>query len=668
MADAKADVPDDAANDATVNVGRWRPVVRRVGVRFEKVTYTPVPNGKEVLVDVVARAVQGKLTALMGPSGCGKTSLLTLAAGMALPTSTVQGRVAFDVGAKLERTAAVPREDISFVFQDDMMFPNLTVRETLNFAARMKLLRQRADVSGTTRSEFAAENVGSLLTALGLAHVAESRVGDARVRGVSGGERKRLAVGVELTGPQPPPLLLMDEPTTGLDSASALSLMELLRDLTAAGHTVVASIHQPRTQAFEITDRLLLLYRGRVAYDGPTDDVVGHLEYALGRPIPPRTNTADWLMDVLTDSSDGDDATAVWARTKASSSLDDLIAEDTCGVLFKGAGGVDTDAGARGILDTACAAASEAALLFHRAVIQQRGNSLTVANLTSTAFAMLWTGMFWFNLADSSDTLYERKSLLFFILISQANGVVLASVNAFAGEGVILARDRAKRMYSMSTYYVAKTASDMINTTLLPLVYATVVYFACGLRRDEGGYRYVCFMGLFYLSVQVAQSVGLLFSACFPNVQMSLLLAPQITLSVLILGGFYLKYSNLPIFCRWMSWLSFARYSFTGMVLNEFEDRTFSRCVSACTANATAGSSDDALDVRRSGVSAQTCHGPNEPACTLAYGNDLIAEMDMHPASWPIGSPNVGACLLILMLYQLACRALAYVALLRKYR
>ena len=477
-----------------------------VGVRFEQLSYFPAGrSGKQVLRDVCARAPAAQLTALMGPSGSGKTSLLTVGAGMTPASAAITGCVAFvrgDTGSsrkQQKRLNALPREQMGFVFQDDVMFGNLSVRETLMFVSQLKILR--AQGWSDYLKQHASKKVDTTLEQLGLTHVADSRVGDARLRGVSGGERKRLAVGMELCGLYPPPLLLMDEPTTGLDSASALSLMQVLRRLTSDGHTVIASIHQPRTTSFELTHHLILMHGGEVCFDGESSDVVSQLEFALAKTIPPRTNTADWLMDVLTNDEDGVNAAAAWRRTKAKDSMDNLA---------EVAGPIDDDdvvveameakhaSSPKSAVNATVTAVVEMGLLFRRALIQQRGTSLTFANLVSTAFATLWSACFWFNLdGRTTAKLFERRSLLFFMLISQANAIVIASVNAFASERVILTRDKAKGLYRTSTYFIAKTLSDGMNILIMPLFYAVIVYFACNLRRDGDGYYFFSFIATF---------------------------------------------------------------------------------------------------------------------------------------------------------------------------
>ncbi|GHP07967.1 hypothetical protein PPROV_000670900 [Pycnococcus provasolii] len=246
---------------------------------------------------------------------------------------------------------------------------------------------------------------------------------------------------------------------------------------TVVRHGVTA-IRADRTTSFELTHHLILMHGGEVCFDGESSDVVSQLEFALAKTIPPRTNTADWLMDVLTNDEDGVNAAAAWRRTKAKDSMDNLA---------EVAGPIDDDdvvveameakhaSSPKSAVNATVTAVVEMGLLFRRALIQQRGTSLTFANLVSTAFATLWSACFWFNLdGRTTAKLFERRSLLFFMLISQANAIVIASVNAFASERVILTRDKAKGLYRTSTYFIAKTLSDGMNILIMPLFYAVM--------------------------------------------------------------------------------------------------------------------------------------------------------------------------------------------------
>ena len=211
-------------------------------------------------VDLVLRP--GELTAVMGASGAGKSTLLELAAGRR-EAGTTTGRVMYN-GVPL---SAALRHCIAFVHQHDVALATLTVRETLRYAAALRMPHAAAD---------RGEAVERMLSLLRLGACA-----DTRVERVSGGERKRLSIGVELV--RSSPVLLLDEPTTGLDAPGAHAVAASLQRLARAGHTVAMTIHQPSPESAALFDRLVLLWEGRVAYDGPAADATAFLRRALGR-------------------------------------------------------------------------------------------------------------------------------------------------------------------------------------------------------------------------------------------------------------------------------------------------------------------------------------------------------------------------------------------------
>jgi ABC-type multidrug transport system ATPase subunit len=134
-----------------------------------------------------------------------------------------------------------------------------------------------------------------MLKELGLTGCADTIVGGELIKGISGGERKRTSVGVELV--TKPPLVFLDEPTSGLDSFSAVQLCEVLKKVANSGASVLFTIHQPSSEIFASFDRLILLNKGRVMYQGPVRSVPEYFE-DRGRPCPERYNPADWIMDV----------------------------------------------------------------------------------------------------------------------------------------------------------------------------------------------------------------------------------------------------------------------------------------------------------------------------------------------------------------------------------
>jgi ATP-binding cassette subfamily G (WHITE) protein 2 len=155
------------------------------------------------------------------------------------------------------------------VEQHDLLFAELSVRETLQFAARLRLPTTATPAERDAR-------VDAVVATLGLQAVLDSRVGGDLVRGISGGERKRLALGNDLI--VDPPLLFLDEPTSGLDAFNAQSVMSSLKLLASTGRSVVACLHQPRSGITALFDSLLLLSEGRCMYSGPAPEALQFFE------------------------------------------------------------------------------------------------------------------------------------------------------------------------------------------------------------------------------------------------------------------------------------------------------------------------------------------------------------------------------------------------------
>ena len=224
--------------------------------RAERRAGAPASKRLDILQNVSGYCLPGHLTFIMGASGAGKTSLLNLLSNRISdkPGQTLSGKVL--VNDKLPLTAELFANYGSYVMQDDVVFAYFTVKEALLFAARLKL---------NISEDAIQEKVARLIRDLGLQDCQDTRVGSVLKKLISGGERKRTAIGVELiTNPK---MIFLDEPTSGLDSQTAVKICQLLHNLARSDNkTIVATIHQPSSQAFSFCDRLLLLSDGKMVY------------------------------------------------------------------------------------------------------------------------------------------------------------------------------------------------------------------------------------------------------------------------------------------------------------------------------------------------------------------------------------------------------------------
>lgn len=288
-----APAPDDDSPPPDNDSLKWTDVAYTVSVVTHRgFLQRPKRSRKLVLSELSGHVKSGEMCALMGPSGSGKSSLLGLLAGHIPAAGRLEsGSVLFN-GAPLD---ALFRRQAGLVFQDDLLLAALTVRETVEFAAKLRLPQHLGDAAREAR-------VQETLEQLGLLGCADTQIGNEKQRGVSGGERKRAAVASALVAR--PPLLFLDEPTSGLDAATALLLVRALRRSAQRGMMVICSVHQPRSNIYSAFDSLLLLARGRTAYFGPTGAAIEHMRVAAGLHLPPLTNPADWLIDIVDAESD----------------------------------------------------------------------------------------------------------------------------------------------------------------------------------------------------------------------------------------------------------------------------------------------------------------------------------------------------------------------------
>eukprot|EP00877_Chromochloris_zofingiensis_P006636 jgi/Chrzof1/2225/Cz11g07110.t1 len=246
-------------------------------------------QGNKVLLHcITGHASSGEVLGVLGPSGSGKSTLLSILSGTltdVAANSIIKGRVRLGDVSK----PSIMRKFTAYVAQADVLLPSLTVSECLQYSALLRLPQR------LPASEVRARIAG-VLNELNLTAVAGSLVGcsgSSSIRGVSGGERRRVSIGMELV--TKPLLLLMDEPTSGLDSFSALNLVKTCEQVASHGRIIVMSLHQPSPDMLLLLDRVMLLARGHVLYAGPPGGVDAHLA-AAGVPRPPRRAIAEHML------------------------------------------------------------------------------------------------------------------------------------------------------------------------------------------------------------------------------------------------------------------------------------------------------------------------------------------------------------------------------------
>ncbi|XP_027362845.1 ABC transporter G family member 17-like [Abrus precatorius] len=291
-----------------------KPVSFTGGLAFECLTYTVTKRKKvenkwskeevDLLHDITGYAPKGCITAVMGPSGAGKSTLLDGLAGR-IASGSLKGRVSLD-GTTV--SASLIKRTSAYIMQEDRLFPMLTVYETLMFAADFRL--------GPLSLSDKKQRVEKLIEQLGLSSSRNTYIGDEGTRGLSGGERRRVSIGVDII--HGPSLLFLDEPTSGLDSTSAHSVIEKVHHIARSGSTVILTIHQPSSRIQLLLDHLIILARGQLMFQGSPKDVSLHLA-RMSLKVPKGENPIEHLIDVIQEYDQrcdvGVEALAEFART-----------------------------------------------------------------------------------------------------------------------------------------------------------------------------------------------------------------------------------------------------------------------------------------------------------------------------------------------------------------
>lgn len=516
-----------------------------------------LPNGKQIYDGFSGVASVGKSLALLGPSGCGKTTLLACLAGDSNGVS-VHGRVF--VGNQ-EMSQGELMKTVGYVRQDDALHAELSVAESIAFAAALRLPH-------ATKTQQAAR-VHWTLQRLGLVAVADSRIGGEKGRGISGGERRRTAVGVELVASRG--ILVLDEPTSGLDEASAFALGRLLKELAEEGCIILASLHQPSKvllACFE--DVLALAPEGKVAYFGATSRLAAAVDLLSSKPTT--SSASDAILDLIA----GDDAEKACAAFKASVYHQELMEKvrKAKATSFSRAGS-PKESSSR----TAHAAKDELQslslpplltqlqqLLLRELRISIRDRCLAAYHYGGALVAGLLLGFTYYQMPFSVGGVISRIGFFFAaqcILGMQA----LQGLMAWRPGHASFLRERKAGYYSTGAFVLAKVLVDWILLRVgPPALMCLVTYQLAGL---QAGREAVCCLG-FCLASITSSAFCLALGSIAPRSTAILPLAVLIILLFLLFGGVLL--ARAPAF---FAYISYFRASYHMLVANEFQGQSF---------------------------------------------------------------------------------------------
>jgi len=483
----------------------------------------------------------------MGPSGSGKTTLLASLAHRFEPGLTYRGTIRYDGMAWREYPKL--KRKIGFIPQDDVYPPMLTVREHLTFSARLLL-------NGAVSAKV--EEVISLLKLDGCA---DTQLGSAMMRGVSGGERKRCMIANELLSQ--PKILFCDEVTSGLDSALSIVVIDVLRELAEVkGLTVCTTIHQPSSALFSKFMDLMVLDNGKLFYRGEAAKLIEWMAFTLNRPVPPLFNPVDFLMDLLVlhhDELDKDAATTaltLWNDDDAPGAAA-VVAPGSAKPMLFAQGSLLHVAGQDAYPEGHHEEYSAPMWLQIKVLVQRmwkkNGKEIVTRQLAvSNLSLMVIAGVLFWQIGWSSPSdAFRRTALCYWLIGTDMYLSTFASVFALHEDYAVLRKDLFDDLYSVLSYYVAKSLVVLPVSALWSLFYTTIIVLATGVAPNAAAGAAIVFT--LQLCVLMFQACGLALSSLLP-------MANLVTGCVVLLtfffafAGFFAPPSSMLV---WYAWLRY---------------------------------------------------------------------------------------------------------------
>lgn len=597
-----------------------------VVLSWKDVNFTVQKGTKTILKNVSGYIQPGALCAIMGPSGAGKSSLLNILAGRQRSGGSVEVTGTIMANGKPVDPQKF-RKRIAYVMQEDALFATQTPREAFTFSARLRLSKSISDAQITNL-------VDAMLSALGLNKCADTMIGNVMIKGISGGEKKRTAIGVELISN--PDILFLDEPTSGLDSYAAHQVVKILKKLARSGRTIITTIHQPSSEVFDLFDDTLLLADGRTIYHDKVEEMTAYFA-RKGHICPAHYNPADFIMFMMQMESKASvhELADAWGQKAAQPSATDI----ETGVTGKKDQNVTRSAAKPG-----CCRQFRALIAREfQQVIRDKGGM--AARIGSTLFLNLIVGFVFQDAANWSDVTGApgevRKKLgghfgaVVQTAIAGMFGLSQPLLLSFPLERPVFMREYAVGTYSAIPYFISK----MIVEIPLMIMQSMIIWLCT--------YHLIGFSGNFFILMLytallglVAASSALLIGSVANNVNVAIQLTPLLFVPQIMFAGFFVPIDSIPAWIRWPQYLCSLKYSINVMMITELENVPNSWPSSLNTTlyeEAVFGCSGSALK------SDKTCDNPNEQA--------LFPSSDVEATNLGL---YLGILLIVLAIFRLA--------------
>ncbi|XP_074805455.1 ATP-binding cassette sub-family G member 8 isoform X1 [Natator depressus] len=528
----------------------------------------------------------GQMLAIIGSSACGKTSLLDVITCRDHGGKIKSGQIIINGQPS---THQLVKKCIAHVRQDDRLIPSLTVKETLSFVAKLRLPKTFSDSQREKRVE-------DVIAELRLRQCANTRVGNEYIRGVSGGERRRVSIGVQLLWN--PGILILDEPTSGLDSFTAHNLVITLSRLARGNRLVLLSVHQPRSDIFQLFDLVLLMTSGTTIYSGTARNMVQYFT-EIGYPCPKFSNPADFYVDLTSIDNRSKEkemesqkrarslATLFWEKVK---DFDDSLWKanegDCVTTVYSDQSSLFTPEEVINMhshsTDQLPGGLKQFTVLFSRQISSDFRDLSTLLIHGSEALLMsLLIGFLYYGHEKTKLSIQDTVALLFMIGALIPFTVLLDVIAKCHSERAMLYHDLEDGMYTVTPYFFAKILGELPEHCAFVIIYGVPIYWLTNLNPEPEHFL-LNFLAV-WLVVFCARAMALWMAALLPTLQLSAFFGNVLFTTFFLSGGFVVSLESLWLVPFWISKISFVRWSYESLMQIQFTELTYQMTVGNVT-------------------------------------------------------------------------------------
>ncbi|CAM9604466.1 unnamed protein product [Ectocarpus sp. 4 AP-2014] len=489
-----------------------------------------------------------EMLAIMGASGAGKSTLLDVLA-QRVPFSEASRTDHLPPPYLLNDQAIQSKEFkrmSGYVMQDDALYPLLTVRETLRFAAELRI----PNMTKADKYELVEETIRDLK----LTNCADTKIGNEIHRGVSGGEKRRVSIGVDTV--QQPTIIFLDEPTSGLDSTTALTIAETLSAVCKRNRTVAMTIHQPSTRVLDVFDKVMFLSRGRMVYFGRPADLPAYCT-GLGKTPPAYSNIGEFFLEVVDEYETADNVKALADRH-----------QEAVRMRAPSTAGAEADALDDTGYDFANPMLKEIIILLRRQWINVvRTPELAVVRVVMCSVVALVLGsLFWMTDADAKG--FGGRAAYFAFACALFLFTSLEALPIFMEERSIYTREHSRGAYRVISYLLCNFLIYLPVCLVMSVAFTAISYFMIDLPPAGFPFQILAI----FMTLLEGNAFATFVSGSAPDPLTGNGLGTALLAFMFLFSGFFIAYDDIPDGWKWFSALSMFKYPFEGMIRNMLDE------------------------------------------------------------------------------------------------